>query len=203
VGDNPWNGTRETRGPSESKNSKCRCTTLRKVRIQPPSSASAVVMCGGSPMKSARVWWAGECEGSGKVFFHRSMGDFWTQNSTLAKRWVRVRWIHDLETTQQTLSVVGSSCRWSMMRSRTSGGKEGDIVVCARGHWFRRRDAGFRFRSRIAGARAALFLRCHSRNVRNFVLPAITLQPSHIFRSACEIDCRDRLYPHWLRVWLL
>jgi hypothetical protein len=111
---------------------KYRYTTLRKVRIQPPSSASAVVTCGGPLMKRVRVWWAGECEGSGKVFFHRStVEDLLAQNWTLAKRWVRVRWTHDLETTQQALSVVGLSCKWSTMRSRISGGRE-DIVVYPR-----------------------------------------------------------------------
>ena len=40
----------------------------------------------------------------------------------------RVRGIHDLDTMQHVLSVVGSSCRWSTMRSRISDGSD-DIVV--------------------------------------------------------------------------
>ena len=65
-----------------------------------------------------------------------------TENLTQAKRWFRVRWIHDLETTQHALSEVGSSCRWSTMWSRISGGREGDIVVCSVTvkRWRRRRD---------------------------------------------------------------
>ena len=46
-----------------------------------------------------------------------------------SKRCIRVRGTHDLETRQHALSVVGSSYRWSMMRSRISGGREDDIAV--------------------------------------------------------------------------
>ena len=52
-------------------------------------------------------------------------------NSTRAKRCLRVRGTQDLETVQQALSAVGSSCRWSMTVSSISGGREGSIVVCS------------------------------------------------------------------------
>ena len=40
-----------------------------------------------------------------------------------------MRGTHDLETRQHALSAVGSSCRWSTIRSSISGGRERDIVV--------------------------------------------------------------------------
>ena len=48
--------------------------------------------------------------------------------------YLRVRGIHDLETRQHDSSVVGSSQVWSTMRSRSSVGREGNIVV----HWEKR-----------------------------------------------------------------
>ena len=68
-------------------------------------------------------------EGFGKAPVHDSIGVDLEQNSTLAKRCIRARGAHDLETMQHVLSAVGSSYRWSMMRSRISGGRKSDIVV--------------------------------------------------------------------------
>ena len=42
---------------------------------------------------------------------------------------VRVRRIHDLETREHALSVVGSSCRWSMIRS--SGGWDPMVSIAS------------------------------------------------------------------------
>ena len=52
-------------------------------------------------------------------------------NVTQAKRCLRIRGIHDLETRQQALSVTCSSWSWSTMRSNISGGslRERGIVV--------------------------------------------------------------------------
>ena len=68
-------------------------------------------------------------DGSGKVFIHDSREGPGEWSSTRAKRCLRVRETHDLETTQHVLSGVGSSCRWSTMRSRISGGREDDMMV--------------------------------------------------------------------------
>ena len=57
------------------------------------------------------------------------MGYSMASNPTRAKRCLRVRGIHDLETRQHASSVVGSSCSWSTMRSSISGGRVHDIVV--------------------------------------------------------------------------
>ena len=71
-------------------------------------------------------------QGSGKAFIHNWMGHRSELNSTLAKRILRIRGIHDLETRQHDLRVLGSSCRWSTMKSRISGGREENIVVSAK-----------------------------------------------------------------------
>ena len=76
------------------------------------------------------MWRAGEFEGSGKVFIHCSMECLLRMsNSTGEKRWLCARGTHDLATTQQALSAVESSCRWSTMWSRSSGEREHDIGV--------------------------------------------------------------------------
>ena len=73
-------------------------------------------------------------EGSGKVSIHDSIvGPDLERNSTLSKRCLWVRGTHDLETRQHPLSAVGSSCRWSTMTSRISGGRESNIVVSTKG----------------------------------------------------------------------
>src|SRR5882762_11428248 len=56
------------------------------------------------------------------------MGDF-GENPTREKMCRRARGTHDLDTVQHALSVVGSSHRWSMMRSSISGGREGDMIA--------------------------------------------------------------------------
>jgi len=100
---------------------------LRKARIQ----RLAAVANRMSRTTRFRVWWAGELKGFGKVFIYDStVGPLRVLNLTLANKCLRAGGTHDLETTQQVPSVAGSSCRWSTMRSRISGGKGHDIVVC-------------------------------------------------------------------------
>ena len=90
-------------------------------------------VCGGNEREatngeSARVA-SGGVERIRGGLFPSSTWEFMARNSTLAKRCFRVRWIHDSETTQHVLSVVGSSHRWLTIRSRISDGREHDIVV--------------------------------------------------------------------------
>ena len=51
----------------------------------------------------------------------------------LAKRYLRVRGTHDLETRQHASSVVGSLRSHPTMRSKISGGMEQGIAISAKG----------------------------------------------------------------------
>ena len=65
-------------------------------------------------MIRVRVWYAGELERSGNIFFHDSR--FWSEeNLILAKRCFLVRGVHDLATRLQFCSVSDWSCKLSTM----------------------------------------------------------------------------------------
>lgn len=56
VGDNLWNGMRETWYSFQLRHSRRKCMTLLKVLIQPPTSISAAVTTGRPRMERLRVW---------------------------------------------------------------------------------------------------------------------------------------------------
>ena len=89
-------------------------TTLGNARIQPPSSASAMVKTSAHLKDNEWVWYPGELAGSGKIFFHASTSAGCLK-FILPKRCFRARGTQDLETRQHRLRVLGLSCRRSAM----------------------------------------------------------------------------------------
>ena len=68
-----------------------------------------------------------------KTFIHDRILDRGSKKWILAKRYLRVRGTHDLETRQHASSAVGSLCSHPTMRSKISGGMEQGIAIPTKG----------------------------------------------------------------------